>query len=76
MQDMTRDLAKATGRPFDVGLRGVEVDLGRFAAEGSLSAPALGRPGVEGRLTPGHYLSPGHGGPRPQAETPTGAPAR
>jgi hypothetical protein len=52
MQDMTRDLAKATSRPFDAGLRGVEIDLGRFAEEGSIAAPALGRPGSEGRLTP------------------------
>jgi hypothetical protein len=72
MQDMTRDLAKASGRAFDVGLRGVEIDLGRFAAEGSISAPALGRPGAEGRLTPGHYVSPGQSGPRPQSETPPG----
>ncbi len=72
MQDMTRDLAKATGRPFDVGLRGVEIDLGRFAAEGSISAPALGPPGAEGRLTPGHYVLPGRGTPRTPSETPPG----
>lgn len=73
MQDMSRDLAKATGRPFDVGLRGVEVDLGRFAAEGSISAPSLGRPGTEGRLTPGHYVLPGRTGAQAQSETPPGA---
>lgn len=72
MQDMTRDLAKETGRPFDVGLRGVEIDLGRFAAEGSISAPSLGRPGAEGRLVPGHYVSPGRSGARTQSETPPG----
>ncbi|HEX8309064.1 MAG TPA: hypothetical protein VF645_11680 [Allosphingosinicella sp.] len=72
MQDMSRDLAKASGRPFDAGLRGVEVDLGRFAAEGSIAAPALGRPGAEGRLTPGHYVSPGRGGPQPQSRSPSG----
>lgn len=70
IQDMSRDLAKVSGRPFDAGLRGVEVDLGRFATDGSISAPEPGRPGTDGRLTPGHYASPGQGGPRPQSETP------
>lgn len=72
MQDMSRDLAKASGRPFDAGLRGVEVDLGRFATEGSIAAPVAGRPGSEGRLNPGHYALPGRSGAQPQSETPPG----
>lgn len=76
IQDLSRDLAKSSGRPFDAGLRGVEVDLGRFATEGSIAAPAAGRPGSEGRLTPGHYASPGQAGSQPQSETPPGNPPR
>lgn len=68
IQDLSRDLAKVSGRPFDAGLRAVEVDLERFAAEGSIAAPALGQPGSEGRLNASHYASPGQGAGQAQSE--------
>ena len=71
IQDLSRDLAKASGRPFDAGLREVEVDLTRFATDGSIAAPALGRPGSEGRLPASHYASNPRAGAQPQIETPS-----
>lgn len=70
VQDLSRDLAKASGQPFEAGLRAVEVDLGRFATDGSLAAPALGRPGSEGRLNAGHFAPTAQSGAQPQSETP------
>jgi hypothetical protein len=71
LQDLSRDLAKASGRPFDAGLRAAEVDLGRFAADGSIAASAPGRPGSEGRLNAGHYAPPAQGVTQPQPGTPS-----
>jgi hypothetical protein len=70
LQDLSRDLARASGRPFDAGLRAVEVDLERFAKDGSIATPALGRPGSEGRLPASHYALTAQGGPHAQSETP------
>lgn len=72
LQDLSRDLAKVSGRPFDAGLRPVEIDLRRFESDGSIAAPVPGRQGSEGRLDPGHYATPGAGLAQSRSESPPG----
>ncbi|MEA3010833.1 MAG: hypothetical protein QOJ91_2525 [Sphingomonadales bacterium] len=68
IQDVSHDLAKLAGQPFNVELRGQEVDLGRFASDGSIAAPVAGRPGSDARLTPDHYAPPAAEGHRVPSE--------
>jgi len=57
IQDLSGDLAKLAGQPFNAGLRGLDPDLTRFAADGSLAAAGAGRaPGA--RLTADRYVPP------------------
>jgi hypothetical protein len=58
IQDVSRDLAKLAGQPANVGLRALEVDLGRFAADGTIAAPSAGQAASAARLTPDHYVPP------------------
>lgn len=74
IQDLSRDLAKVSGRPFDAGMRAVEVDLARFASEGSIAAPVAGRPGSEGRLPASRYASTVQSGPQQSETPPAGSP--
>ncbi len=58
VQDVSRDLAKLAGQPFNVELRGLAPDLGRFAADGSLAAPGSGQSQSGARLTADRYAPP------------------
>jgi hypothetical protein len=58
LQDVSRDLAKLAGQPFNVELRALEVDLGQFAADGTIAARRPGQAASSARLTPDHYVPP------------------
>jgi hypothetical protein len=58
VQDVSRDLAKLAGQPFNAELRGFNADLDRFAADGSLAASGAGQAASAARLTPDHYVPP------------------
>jgi hypothetical protein len=59
IQDVSRDLAKLSGRPFDAGLRGADVSLAFFAAEGSITVPAAaGQPASGATLNLSRYAAP------------------
>jgi hypothetical protein len=75
IQDVSRDLGKLAGQPFNVELRGLEVDLGQFAADGTIAAPPPGRAASSARLTPDQYVPPAAERRQAAPETPVeGAP--
>lgn len=75
MQDVSGDLAKLAGQPFNVGLRALEVDLGRFGADGTIAASIPGQSASGARLTPDHYIPPAaerrHDSPGAPSERPS-----
>jgi hypothetical protein len=71
VQDLSRDLAKMAGQPFNTELRAFDVDLGRFAADGTIAAAAKRQPASSARLTPEHYAPPA----AERRQAPSGTPA-